>query len=86
MYTPTHNFNVRGIPVRTRTPRRFAVIAVRPEPFTNENGTYVAFAEVSRRTDNLETARAAKRRMLDNGYRMLGMTVVVVDLTTGEEL
>lgn len=78
----TRNIVVRGIRVTTRTPRRYAVVAVRPEPYTTDQGTYVAFAEVEKRTDNIATARTAVRR----AYRGMGVFRVVVDLTTGEEV
>jgi hypothetical protein len=82
MNPKTHNLTVRGIKLRTRTPRRFAVVAVRPEPVTRDGHTYVACAEVLKRTDSLDTARA-KRRSFGIG---IGSYAVIVDLTTGEEI
>ena len=94
MYTPTRKLEVRGIRVTTRTPRRFAAIAVRPETVTltpedeavrifgRRPGTYPAFAEVIKRSDSYATARKAATKY----GRFIGGVAVVVDLTTGEEI
>lgn len=78
----TRTFTVRGHKLRTRTNRRFVVVAVRPEPVTTDAGTYVAFADIRKRTDNIDTARTVARRY---GFPP-GAFAVVVDLTTGEEI
>lgn len=85
MTTPTtHKLTVRGLAVTTRTPRRFAAIYLRPTAVTVEGeGTYVAFAEVIKRTDSLATAKAAARR---RGFGYHGSFAVVVDLDTGMEV
>jgi hypothetical protein len=81
--TKTHKLTVRGIPVKTRTERRYAVVAVRPEPVAHPaGGTLVAFAEVKKRTDSLETARVTVRR----AERFRGGFFVVIDLETGAEV
>lgn len=82
MNPKTHNLTVRGIKLRTRTPRRFVTVGVRPEPVVRPEGTYVAYAEVLKRTDSLETARAARRK---HGFGY-GSFAVVIDLATGEEI
>lgn len=79
----THKLTVRGIPVTTRTPRRYIVVKVRPEPYTTEAGTYVAFAEVVKRTDSLDAARREERR--DNSATFRYFTVVI-DTATGDEI
>lgn len=77
----TRTFTVNGFTLRTRTPRRFALITTRATPVTTENGTYIAYATVTKRTDNLQTARTAQRRY---GRDFLGNYQVIIDLTTGE--
>lgn len=78
----THTIHVRGIKVRTRTPRRYVAVAVRPEPIVYDDYTYVAFAHVLKRSDSYETARKEAARY---GFPP-GAFAVVVDLTTGEEV
>jgi hypothetical protein len=87
MTVKTHTLNVRGQQVRTRTPRRFIACGVRPEAFTTEDGTYVAFAEVIFRSDNLAKALDLARRYRRD-TRHLGdtITAVVIDTATGEEV
>lgn len=76
MNAKTHTLNVHGQTVRTRTPRRFIVVAVRPKDVTTEDGrTYVAFAEVIKRTDNHKTAKATMNRF---GFA-LGAFATIVD-------
>jgi hypothetical protein len=82
MTPKTHRLDVRGLRVVTRTPRRFIVVAVRPEAIHTPEGWLVAFAHVIKRTDALSTARAAARRH-DRGH---GVTVVTIDTETGEEI
>ena len=83
MNPKTHNLTVRGIKLRTRTPRRFVTVAVRPEPYrTGDGHVYVPFAEVLKRTDSYQTAQGIQRRHL----RGPGTLVVIIDLTTGEEV
>lgn len=84
--TKTTTFTVRGHKVRSASKCRFVVVAVRAEPFVTEEGTYVAFAEIRKRSDSYATAQTHARRMRDNGGRGHGMTVVVVDTETGEEV
>ncbi len=86
MTAKTHTINVRGQVVRTRTPRRFIVIVVRPEPVTDDEGrTYVAFAEVQKRTDNGHTAATMARRYNQGWSRGRGCFAVVYDTATGTE-
>lgn len=81
----TQSFTIRGMKIRSRTPRRFLVVAVRPEPVTTEGGTYLAFATIEKRTDSITTARTFVRWMCNRG-RGIGVAVVVIDTTTGEEV
>lgn len=76
----TRTFSVNGITIRTRTPRRYAVVTTRATPITTEAGTYIAFAEVAKRTDNYDTAKTSQRRY----GRQNGCYQVVIDMTTGE--
>lgn len=79
----TRKLVVRGIAVKTTTPRRYAVVAVRPEPWTASDGyVYPQFASVIKRTDNLDVAHATCRR---RGVGT-GSFPVIVNLTTGEEV
>lgn len=81
--TKTHKLVVRGVKVRTRTPRRYATVAVRPNPVTDDDGrVLVAYAQVLKRTDNLQTAHAERRKF---GIGR-GTFAVVIDLNTGEEV
>lgn len=73
---------VRGHKVSNRSRRRYITVHVRPEPQVTAEGTYVAFAHVTKRSDNVETARKAARR---HGISR-GAFGVVVDTTTGEEI
>ena len=82
MNPTTRNLVVRGIKLRTRTPRRFATVAVRPERIERDGRFYMPYAEVLKRTDSIETARA-KKRSFGIG---IGSFAVIVDLTTGEEI
>lgn len=77
------SFEVNGFKIRTRTQRRYVVVATRAMPFTNERGTYVAFAEVVKRTDNIETARKEENR---RGVTDTRCYAVVVDTTTGRQV
>ena len=85
-------FTVRGQKVRSQSNRRFIVVAVRPEAITNENGTYVAFARIVKRSDNVDTARTSARRWTADhraAARRYGSAddfAVVVDSTTGQEI
>ena len=75
--------HVRGHKVTTRSPRRYLVVAVRPEPVTDpEHGTYVAFAEIRKRTDSHTVAKNTARRL----GRFNGGFHVVVDTVTKEEV
>lgn len=82
----TRNLTVRGMKVTTRTPRRYAVVVVRPHDVYTNDGIYVRFAEVQKRTDNITTARTAERRYNFNRDPYMGVFAVVIDLTTGEEV
>lgn len=82
MNATTHRLTVRGIKVTTRTPRRFAVVSVRPEDFIEGDMVYVAFAEVIKRTDNFTTARQVQQR---HGWGR-GAFTVIIDLATGDEV
>ena len=73
---------VRGHKVSNKTNRAYVVVAVRPEPITTERGTYVAFARIEKRTDNIDTARGCVRRY----GRQNGAFCVVVRSATGEEV
>lgn len=79
----TKTFHVRGIRCRTRSPRRYAVVYVRPEATEFDGNTYQPYARVEKRTDNLATARRECRRF---GYSPSGAFQVIVDTTTGEEI
>lgn len=79
----TRTFEVNGFTLRTRTPRRYAVVTTRAEPVTTDEGTYVAFASVTKRTDNYQTAKTMQRRY---GRTTHGCYMVVIDLTTGERV
>lgn len=78
----THTLTVRGMKVRTRTTRRYVLVAARPEPYTDSEGrTYPPFIEVEKRSDSLATVAAWRKR-----YGWSASTSrVIVDLTTGEE-
>jgi hypothetical protein len=80
--TKTHRLVVRGREIKTRTERRYVVVAVRPKPTATEAGTFVAFARVEKRTDSIETARTVARRY---GFAN-GAFAVVIDTTTGGEI
>lgn len=85
----TKTIKMHGMTLRTRTPRRYVVVTVRPEPITvverrfsyanNEwttgPSTYVPYLAVEKRTDNLQTARKAAAKA-DHGP---GSYAVVVD-------
>ena len=73
---------VRGHRVSNRSNRRWLAVAVRPEAVVTERGTYVPFAEVRKRSDNLGTVRREARRY---GWAN-GAFMVVVDSLTGEEV
>lgn len=76
-------FEVRGQKVRTSTQRRYVVIAVRSEPVhVAGEGTYVAFARIEKRSDNIETARKAAAKH----PRFVGGETVVMDTATGWEI
>lgn len=78
----TTNFTVRGHKIRTSTNRRYVAVAVRPEPVTTDKGTFVAFADIRKRSDNLDTIRRECRKY---GFAT-GAFMVAVDTTTGEEV
>jgi len=80
--TQTHRLVVRGQVVKTRTARRYVVVAVRSEPVVVDGGVLVAFAQVERRTDSLETARRVARR----GASGRGVGVAIIDTATGAEI
>lgn len=80
--TRTLRFTVRGHKVVTRTPRKYIVVAVRPTSKVTEDGVYVGFATVKKRTDKLDAARLVARRY---GFK-LGAFAVVVDADTGKEI
>lgn len=46
--------------------------------------TYVAFADIVKRTDSYDTARTAQRRAANS--HGIGVSVVIADTTTGEEI
>jgi hypothetical protein len=89
-------FTVRGRNVRSASKRRFIVVAVRPEDITiraedeahrifgREVGTYVAYHEIVARSDSIATAR--KRAERARQFHGIGVAIVVVDSTTGEEV
>lgn len=81
----THKFTVRGIPVQTRTPRRYIVVAFRERDWMTENGIYVQFARVEQRTDNIATARRTARRYWENNRRVK-CGAVVFDTVTRQEV
>lgn len=80
--TKSTTITVRGHKVSNRSQRRFLVVAVRPEAVETDHGTYVAFADVRKRTDSIETARTTQRRY----GRAWGAFMVIVDSETGEEV
>ena len=85
MTTKTHTLNVRGMKVRTRTLRRYVVVAVRDRVVQEEYAggglyTYEPYVRVVKRTDSLAYARKF------GGYLGTGLVHVVVDTTTGEEV
>lgn len=82
--TTTVRLKVRGIDLATRTQRRYLMVAVRPEAVQTDQGVYVAFAEVQKRSDNLDTVRDAARKA--GWHRGPGMAYVVVDTVTGAEV
>ena len=82
MTTTTSTFTVRGFKLRTRSNRRYVAVAVRPAPVTTESGTYVAFADVRKRSDNLDTLRRFQRSY---GWET-GAYVVIIDTVSGEEI
>jgi len=74
--------NVRGHRVSNRTNRRFVVVGVRPEPRVVGDKTFVPFAEIVRRTDDITRARkVASKYGFSNGA-----FAVVVNSETGEEI
>jgi hypothetical protein len=77
----THNLEIHGMKLRTRTDRTFAVVAYRDREVPDENGwIYVPFITVLKRTDNIGTARKTA-----NSYRGgYGAVAVIVDLRSGE--
>jgi hypothetical protein len=82
--TRTHQLDVRGQKLSTRTARRYVAVGVRPEPVINNDGsgTLVAYARVVKRSDSQDTARRAALRN-EPGR---GAVTVVVDLDTGTEV
>lgn len=93
MTTRTSKFTVRGMTGRTASQRRYIVVAGRPVDVDAQEWDYrtesyvparfVAFGpEIVRRSDSIDTARAAVRRH----SRIIGGFVVVVDTVTGEEV
>lgn len=76
MNAKTHTFTVYGHMIRTRTPRRYIVVAVRPHDVIDGDDRYVAFAEVLKRTDNHATAVREMRRF---GWRAHGAFAVLHD-------
>lgn len=73
-------FATHGFLVRTRSDRRYAVVALREDAVPHPDGGYlVAFARIERTTDSLKAAA----RPIDLG---LGMKKVVIDTTTGLEV
>lgn len=81
--TTTHKFVIKGFKITTRTPRRYAVVVMREEAVVNHLGTYMAFARVEKRTDNLVTARRAAQAACNFTVKI---SAYVVDLTTGEAI
>lgn len=79
----TFKTTVRGHEIRTATKRRFIAVVVRPTAFEAPEGTYIAFAEVRKRSDNLATLRTFARRY---GVSGTGVRVVLIDTATGEEV
>ena len=58
----TRTFTVHGHKLRTRTHRRYVVVAVRREGFRLDGAVYEPYAHILKRTDNIETARTVARR------------------------
>lgn len=78
-------FTVRGQVVRSESRRRYIVVAVRANPIVTDQGTFVAFARVEKRSDSRETARTLARRF-NNGFQGHGVFAVVVDTVEGVEV
>lgn len=75
-------FTVRGQKVRTQSHFRYQIVSVREHSIRTTEGTLVEFARIDGRSDSLATAKSRAQRM-DRG---VGVAVVVVDRTTGEEV
>lgn len=83
----TTNFLIRGMDVQTASTRkldakRYLAVAIRPEPYQGERGTYVAYASVVKRTDSLAAANRAAATYEPGP----GATTVVIDRVTGAEV
>ncbi len=80
----TNTLTVRGMKVRSRSNRRYVVVFVRTEPYTDREGfTYQPKIEIERRSDNIETLRKHVSRSGRGGHTFHR---VIVDTTTGEEV
>jgi hypothetical protein len=75
--TYSETIQVQGQTTTTDRRRRYAVVAVRPQPIKTEQGMFVAFARVEKRTDSEETA--IKAAALARTSAGLGVEIVVVD-------
>jgi len=73
---------VHGHKISNRSNRRYLAVAVRPEPVVTDEGAYVAFASVLKRSDKYETAARAAY----NYGHSHGAFAVVVDSLDGEVL
>lgn len=87
-------FTVRGQKLRCASLRRFILVSVRPEPIhymsrfpdgRPKPSVYVAFAHIERRSDSVETLRKERSRRGVN-YHGMGVLLVIIDTTTGEEV
>lgn len=86
---PSTTLNVRGIKLRTQTQRRYVVVMTRTEDTVVRDSldqlvTYLKFAYVEKRSDNIDTARKAQRSAYN--HRGPSCVVIVFDTTTGEEV
>lgn len=81
-YRKPTTLEVRGQKISNRGNRRYLAVWVRPVPFTDERGTFVAGAHVLKRSDNLEVASKVARKY-DCGPSSF---TVVIDSNTGEEI
>lgn len=95
--TRTRKFTVRGHKMQTASQRRFVVVHVRAEDITvtadseahrifqRPVGTFVAFADIVKRTDSIATARTFAQRQRQR-HVGVGVKTVIVDTVTGQEV